>query len=278
MSLAVEIENLTFSYNQGKRNAAPTSHGSAEGSVEGSAEVSTESPVLDIPHWSVPQGQKCFIFGASGSGKTSLLNILAGILTPASGTVRVLGEPINQMSARQRDKFRAQHTGYIFQQFNLISYLTAVDNIKLANHFASQQGPKRKVSKKQTIMPLLERLGIPSADWHRPINQLSVGQQQRVGIARAFINQPKLLIADEPTSSLDTAARNNFINLLTQLCANDNSDQQTTLLFVSHDTQLAPHFDHVEALYDFNIAADNCQSDNSTDNNYQGNEHKREHR
>lgn len=203
--------------------------------------------VLDIEQWSVTAKKKHFVYGPSGSGKSTLLNLISGLLVPQSGTVEVLGETISQLSTAKRDQFRANNIGYIFQQFNLIPYLNAIENITLAHNFANK--------KQRLLLPrihfLLESLQVNHQDWQRPVNQLSIGQQQRIGIARAFINQPQLLIADEPTSALDSDARDRFIALLTPLC----KEYKSTLLFVSHDTQLTPHFDEVHALANFNRVA-----------------------
>jgi len=207
-----------------------------------------KKPVLHIDNWSLPGKEKCFIYGPSGSGKSTLLNLISGLLRPTSGRINVLGEQLETMSSRQRDKFRANNIGYIFQQFNLIQYLNAVENIKLANHFSAGKADTKLT--KQSYA-LLDMLGICERDWHRPVSQMSIGQQQRVSIARALINRPRLLIADEPTSALDSNARNNFMTLLTSLC----QESKTTLLFVSHDMQLKPHFDSVQALSEINAMA-----------------------
>lgn len=159
----------------------------------------------------------------------------------------MLGENITNMTTRQRDKFRANNIGYIFQQFNLIEYLSAIDNVKLASQFAYNSN---YTNIKSRIANLLEALNVSSNDWHKPTYQLSVGQQQRVSIARAFINSPSLIIADEPTSSLDADARNKFMDLLKQLC----HENKTTLLFVSHDTYLKKHFDITHRLSEINKA------------------------
>lgn len=219
---AIEINNLEFSYS-----------------------IKSEQNILKITDWSVKQGEQLFIHGPSGSGKSTLLNIICGLQLPQSGQVKVLGEALNNMSKRQRDKYRAAHIGYIFQQFNLIDYLSAIDNIKLATHFSPNTKPSTLVTQ---IHNILTTLKLDAKDWHRPVNQLSIGQQQRVGIARALINQPKLIIADEPTSSLDQVAKDSFISLLTSLC----EENATTLLFVSHDMSLQNHFNSSIALNSIN--------------------------
>ncbi len=209
--------------------------------------VSPNKNILKIVHWHVKQGEQLFIHGPSGSGKSTLLNLICGLQTANLGNIRVLGKSFDMMSTRQKDKYRAEHIGYIFQQFNLIEYLNAIDNIKLARHFSSSAHEADFLPK---VHALLLTLNLTSQDWYRPVNQLSVGQQQRVSIARALINKPKLIIADEPTSSLDQVSRDNFISLLTSLCKKYGS----TLLFVSHDMSLCQHFDISIALAQINSA------------------------
>lgn len=202
--------------------------------------------VLDINNWSVQTKEQIFIHGPSGCGKSTLLNLLSGMLQTAQGEISILGEPLHKMSSRQLDRFRASHIGYIFQQFNLISYLNAVDNIQLASQF-SKGNNKSKIN--EDIKSLLSRFNIDQSHWSKPINQLSIGQQQRIAIARAMINQPEIIIADEPTSSLDQDNRDNFMTELLSMV----SDNGSTLLFVSHDMSLAQHFQKVVALSDINL-------------------------
>lgn len=214
--MAIQLKKVAFSYaNSAKKN------------------------VIKIDNWSVPDGKKVLLCGPSGSGKSTLLNLICGLLLPNSGSIHTLGEQINHMNNHQRDAFRAKNIGYIFQQFNLVTYLNAIENIKLAHYFSAN---KQKSDISHSASALLESLNIDRDDWYRPVNTLSIGQQQRIGIARSFINKPKLLIADEPTSSLDDDAKNNFISLIFKLCDENNS----TLLFVSHDKHLEHHFDLVE--------------------------------
>jgi putative ABC transport system ATP-binding protein len=151
------------------------------------------------------------------------------------------------MNARQRDRFRANHIGYIFQQFNLVPYLDAIDNIQLAHRFATKQ-PQSALS--DEIKALLSTFHIPQADWQKPVRQLSIGQQQRIAIARAMINKPQLLIADEPTSSLDQNNRDNFMQQLMIMA----SEHRITLLLVSHDMALASYFGRIDALSEINVA------------------------
>ncbi len=211
-----------------------------------------EKQLLNIDQWSVQAGERVFLQGESGSGKSTLLNILSGILTGNTGVVSVLGQRLDHMSGRQRDRFRANHIGYVFQQFNLVPYLSALDNIRLANRFASAgtgkvHGEAPSLSGMQT---LLSGLQLAQPEWHKPTAQLSMGQQQRVAIARALVNQPELLIADEPTSSLDQGNRDNFMSVLLDYV--DRRD--ITLIFVSHDRALAHYFSRVDRLTDINGA------------------------
>ena len=187
-------------------------------------------------------GERIFLHGPSGTGKSTLLNLLAGILLPSSGSIDILGERLNTLSARQRDKWRARHIGVVFQQFNLVPYLNAVDNIQLAAHFGGSLNAEDRAK------DLLLAFGINSDHHSNTASQLSLGQQQRVAIARALINQPELLIVDEPTSALDTQNRDAFIALLLEQATRHN----TTLIFVSHDLSLASEFSRVEALSTIN--------------------------
>ena len=203
--------------------------------------------VLKIPHWEVTAGEHIFVHGPSGAGKSTLLNTVSGLNTPVVGEVTVFGERLDQLSAKARDRLRATKIGYVFQQFNLIPYLGAIDNIQLARYF----GHSRRVkSQSSEVTNLLAKLNIPSADWSKPVAKLSIGQQQRVAIARALINRPQLLIADEPTSSLDQQNRDTFMSLLMSLVA----EHQMTIVFVSHDLSLSSYFSRVDRLSDLNTA------------------------
>lgn len=200
-------------------------------------------PILNIPSWSLGANEDVFIHGPSGGGKSTLLGLLSGVLTTKQGSITILEQPLHKMSPRQRDKFRANHIGYVFQQFNLIPYLDAIDNIRLASYFA-----KSTRSINHDIKALLTTLNFPEQDWKKPVRHLSIGQQQRIAIARALINKPAILIADEPTSSLDQANRDTFMTLLMSLVKSNN----ITLLFVSHDLSLAHYFSRVESLNEIN--------------------------
>lgn len=201
--------------------------------------------VLNIPSWSLSVAEQAFVHGPSGGGKSTLLGLLSGMLTAVEGQVAVLGERLDQLNSRQRDQFRAENIGYVFQQFNLMPYLNATDNLLLATRFSKH---KNNRALKDEIKDLFSALNISEKEWSLPTRDLSIGQQQRVAIARALINKPKLLIADEPTSSLDKANTDAFMKLLMPMV----KDNQMTLLFVSHDLSLSSYFERVESLDDFN--------------------------
>jgi putative ABC transport system ATP-binding protein len=189
---------------------------------------------LDIPALSLAVGQHLFIRGASGSGKTTLLNLLCGIHTLTEGEILIGGQKFQPLSGAKRDAMRARRIGVVFQQLNLISYLSVLDNVLLAAEFAGKSMADAMVRAKS----LLTALGMHQSLWDKAAQQLSVGQQQRVAIARALLNEPALLIADEPTSALDADNRDAFIRLLLQ-----EADRcGTTVIFVSHDVQLAGYF------------------------------------
>jgi len=205
--------------------------------------------VLDIPFFAANAGEHVFIAGASGSGKSTLLSLIAGILSPESGRVLIGDVPIFAMSAARRDIFRGEHIGFIFQQFNLIPYLSVLENVVLPCRLSPSRKPKASTPEEAARM-LLSRLDIAPDLWQRRADKLSVGQQQRVAAARALIGSPPLLIADEPTSSLDADRRKAFLRLLIKECRAANS----TLLFVSHDQNLGETFDTSIQLSGFNRA------------------------
>lgn len=199
-----------------------------------------------------------FLHGPSGGGKSTLLGLLAGVLLPRTGSVSLLGTRWSDLSGARRDAFRADHLGYIFQQFNLLPYLSVLDNVLLPCRFsalrrerASLEGSSPGVSARD----LLRRVGLAEGLWTRPAAQLSVGQQQRVAAARALIGRPEVVIADEPTSALDAALRDSFMDLLLDACRASGS----TLVFVSHDERLAARFDERLSLSAINRAA-SCET------------------
>lgn len=205
--------------------------------------------LLDIPELLVKQGEHLFIQGPSGSGKTTLLNLLTGINLPDSGSVSILGTPLESLSSTQRDQFRADHLGVIFQQFNLLPYLSLVENVKLPCGFSSRKR-NNAGNTGATAQRILSHLSIPESLFNQPVSKLSVGQQQRTAVARALIGSPEIVIADEPTSALDSNNRDRFMELLFQ----ETEEQGSTLVFVSHDQYIAKQFDHVVDLNQINQA------------------------
>lgn len=211
--------------------------------------------MLHIKALEVARGERIFIRGASGSGKSTLLALLAGVNLPSGGDVEVLGETVNRLSSARRDHFRSDHIGFIFQLFNLIPYLSVLDNVTLPCRFSRRRKEKATLSGNtlhDEAMRLLAHLDLADDDLiHRPVTELSVGQQQRVATARALIGAPEILIADEPTSALDSDMRQAFLRLLFQECEETGS----TLLFVSHDRQLEVLFEQHIALDEINELA-----------------------
>jgi putative ABC transport system ATP-binding protein len=222
--VAVRINNLRFSYPTGQE-------------------------VLAIDSLCVSNGKNVFLHGPSGSGKTTLLGLVGGILAATSGEVLVLGANLKIMSPTQRDAFRGKNIGYIFQMFNLIPYLTVEENILLPLRMGvlPHDDMPSHSDIASRLNTLVNSLGLSEKLKSTPTT-LSVGQQQRVAAARALLLKPRLLIADEPTSSLDAHRRTDFIKLLFEQCHLN----QTTLIFVSHDKSLQSLFDESISLPDLN--------------------------
>jgi putative ABC transport system ATP-binding protein len=209
--------------------------------------------LLRIDALTIARGETLFLQGASGAGKSTLLGLLAGVLTPTGGHVRLLGVDWAALSGARRDARRAEHVGYIFQQFNLLPYLSVLDNVLLTTRFSprrAEQAAQHAGSVRDAAWSLLQRFGLDAAIWPRAAATLSVGQQQRVAAARALIGRPELVIADEPTSALDAALRDGFMDLLLGECRAAGS----TLVFVSHDERLAARFDRRLSLAEINRA------------------------
>ncbi|MEM7020317.1 MAG: ABC transporter ATP-binding protein [Pseudomonadota bacterium] len=220
MTQAVYLENIQFSWSKHAQ------------------------PLLDIAELSIAPGEKIFIQGRSGSGKTTLLGLLGGVLLPQQGSVQLLGQTVSSLSSARRDAFRATHIGFVFQLFNLLPYLSVIDNVLLPCRFSKTrkiQAIQQTGSLSQAATDLLEALELPADFLQKPVAELSVGQQQRVAFARALIGAPPILITDEPTSALDIDTQSGLLQLLFRECSNN----QTTLIFVSHDQRLAAHFDRV---------------------------------
>jgi putative ABC transport system ATP-binding protein len=210
-----------------------------------------DRPLLQIERLAIPAGERVFVHGPSGSGKSSLLSLLAGVAVPQRGSLQVLGTEVPRLASAARDAFRADHFGIIFQMFNLVPYLSVLDNVTLPCRFSARR--RRQVAARGGPEPegrrLLEHLDL-AAEAHSPraVTRLSVGQQQRVAAARALIGRPEIVLADEPTSALDTDRREAFLRLLFRECETEGA----TLLFVSHDRSLEKLFDRTLALDDVN--------------------------
>ncbi|RUT32140.1 ABC transporter ATP-binding protein [Pseudomonas sp. PAMC 29040] len=215
--------------------------------------------LLDIPEFRLEPGETLFLKGPSGSGKTTLLGLLGGVQKADSGTIRLLGQELGELGSGARDRFRVDHTGYIFQQFNLLPFLSVRENVELPCHFSrlrASRAVQRHGSVDNAAQTLLSHLGLKDpALLERRADSLSIGQQQRVAAARALIGQPELVIADEPTSALDADAREAFIQLLFAECR----EAGASLLFVSHDQSLAPLFDRNLSLSELNRAATSAE-------------------
>lgn len=208
----------------------------------------TGHPVLDLQSLEIASGRRVFLHGPSGSGKTTLLSLISGILSPQEGEIRVFGYDLRQLSPSARDILRGSDIGYIFQSFNLIPYLTVRENIALPCALHAKR--RRRIiapSLSEEVQRIATRLDIHT-NLDTSVTRLSTGQQQRVAIARAIIGSPALLIADEPTSSLDADRRDAFLALLIEMIA----ETQSTLLFVSHDLSLTSHFEQSLSLPSIN--------------------------
>jgi putative ABC transport system ATP-binding protein len=198
---------------------------------------------LSVPAFSMKAGETVLLLGESGSGKSTLLSLICGIVTADSGNVAVDGTDLSTLRAGARDRFRAERIGVIFQQFNLLPYASVSDNIMLPLRFAPE---RRKRAAADEAATLCTALGLPDGIMGTTAGRLSVGQQQRVAVARALIGQPPLIVADEPTSALDAATQHTFLGLLFDRIAATGS----SLLMVSHDDRLCTRFDRVITLPD----------------------------
>ena len=229
---AIEISDLRFSWSPG-------------------------TAVLDVPAFRVDSGERVYLRGPSGCGKSTLLGVIGGVLAPQAGSVCLLGQDLGALRPAARDRFRADHVGFIFQLFNLLPFLSVVDNVTLAVAFSGRRRRRAGGDPRTEARRLLGTLGMGRcALLDRPAAALSIGQQQRVAAARALLGRPEVLIADEPTSALDGEARESFLQLLMQECASAG----TTLLYVSHDTSLGRLFDRQLSLPDFNRARPHAEA------------------
>ena len=215
----------------------------------------SQAPCVEIEHLAVAAGERVFVHGPSGSGKSTLLGLLGGVLVGEQGsvTVSIDGRPtdLGALSRAQRERFRVDHIGFVFQQFNLIPYLSVLDNVLLPCRFSARRRMQAGTDMAADARRLRHELDLSDKLMARPVTQLSVGQQQRVAVARALIGRPEIVIADEPTSALDAERQDRFLDLLLKECAASNA----SLIFVSHDRRLAAHFTREVALHEINRAA-----------------------
>ncbi len=197
--------------------------------------------ILDIPKFEISAGEQVSLIGTSGGGKTTLLHLIAGLLLPTSGTIRVDKTELTKLSEQGRDRFRASTIGYVFQTFNLLPAFTAIENVRLGMTFGHGRIDVSRAA------DLLNRVGLSERSNYRP-SQLSVGQQQRVAIARALAGRPKILLADEPTANVDPASAESVLNLIRETCRDEN----IALVLVTHSMDVANKFDRVVQLETIN--------------------------
>jgi putative ABC transport system ATP-binding protein len=199
--------------------------------------------VLDIPSYEISASEQVVLIGESGVGKTTLLHSIAGILAIDSGSINIDGIEMTRLSEQGRDRVRAAKLGYVFQTFNLLAGFTALENVRLGMTFGNGKHDLNRAKE------LLARVGLADRARHKPA-ALSVGQQQRVAVARALANRPKLLLADEPTANIDPANQQKMIDLIRECCQQEN----IALLLVTHSMQVAQQFDRVDRLEEVNRA------------------------
>ncbi|MET3697065.1 acetoin utilization transport system ATP-binding protein [Bacillus oleivorans] len=187
-------------------------------------------PVLNSVNLHIEEGEIVTILGRSGSGKSTLLNLISGYMKPTAGTIHILNQDVTNLSEGEWADFRLQHIGFIFQSFQLIPSMTAFQNVELPLKMKGMEKTKRLAKVEET----LEKVGLAEFAGFYP-SELSGGQQQRVGIARALVGEPKIILADEPTGSLDVETENEFLTLIHQL----NQNEGITFLVITHDREVA---------------------------------------
>lgn len=203
-------------------------------------------PILDIPQYELGPGEHAVLLGPSGCGKTTFLHVIAGICAPDGGEIRLDGLNLTQFSEAGRDRVRAAKIGYVFQTFNLLPAFSALENVLLGMTFA--RGRKDAARARH----LLERVGLAHRAHHKP-TAMSVGEQQRVAVARALANRPRVLLADEPTANVDPANQQRIIDLIRDTCQEEN----VALLLVTHAMEVAAQFARIDRLADLNRVVNN---------------------
>lgn len=220
MSVLLELKNVDKSYREPNGRALP---------------------ILAVPHFAVARGEQMVLTGPSGCGKTTLLHVIAGISRADAGEIRLEGVDIARLSEAARDRYRAAKLGYIFQTFNLLPGFSAFENVLLGMTFARGRRDTRRAKE------LLDRVGLSNRANHKPA-ALSVGEQQRVAVARALANRPVLILADEPTANVDQANQTQIIDLIRHTCRDEN----VALILVTHTPEVATQFDRIDRLADIN--------------------------
>ena len=198
-------------------------------------------PILDIPHFAVAEGEQVVLVGRSGGGKTTLLHSIAGITRVDRGSITIDGRDLTTLSEAGVDRLRAQKIVYVFQTFNLLSGFSALENVLLGMTFAGKAGDQARAKH------LLERVGLGHRLTHKP-SAMSVGEQQRVAVARALVNKPRLLLADEPTANIDPRNQQTIIDLIRGTCREEN----IALILVTHSMEVANQFDRIVRLEEIN--------------------------
>jgi putative ABC transport system ATP-binding protein len=210
------------------------------------------APCLEIDTFELTMGERLFLHGPSGSGKSTLLGLIGGVSVPERGDIEVLGHSLHTLRGRGRDRLRSDSIGFIFQQFNLLPWLSAIDNVLLPCRFSALR--RRNAGAERSLHDeaarLMTQLDLAPDMWPQQAAELSVGQQQRVAAARALIGRPSLVVADEPTSALDAPRQQAFVDLLLR----ETAAAGAALIFVSHDRRLAAHFDRELSLDAINRA------------------------
>lgn len=199
---------------------------------------------LDNINLSIKKGEFCCLLGTSGSGKSTMLNMMAGLEKPTKGTIRIKGQAVEKMSEKKLARFRQEHLGFVFQSYNLLPMLTATENVGLPLTF---KGISKTVREKKA-RAILKAVGLATHEKHKP-SQMSGGQQQRVGIARAFVSMPEIVFADEPTGNLDSKTTKEVMALITQMARENHQ----TLVIVTHDLEIARYADTIVHILDGNI-------------------------
>lgn len=201
-------------------------------------------PILDIPRLELAAGEQVVIRGQSGGGKTTLLNVISGLSTPDEGRIVIHNTDVSRLAEAARDRFRARYIGFVFQTFNLLAGFSALENVLLGMTFTGQRNDPRRAT------DLLGRVGLGQRLSHKPA-ALSVGEQQRVAVARALVNKPVLLLADEPTANIDPSHQQQVIDLIREVCRTEN----VAMLLVTHSDEVARQFERVEYLEKINRGA-----------------------